>query len=157
MWLPKDERLVLKMLYKKCPGPGKEDHFPETELSHLLEPSKKTEGGGSDNNDDDGVDYKKLAQDVESIIKNMENAKIICSRLKERQLIEYNEYLAPGNYSKCSLKLSIDGWDLGHKYSTWWGTIHLWWKEHFNHPVILGIAYLLGAITTVVLQWIFSS
>lgn len=49
------------------------------------------------------------------------------------------------------LRLTLDGWDLARKYSSWWfGTTGEWWKENKGHWVWV----LLGIIVSFVIGWL---
>ena len=116
IWLPKDERKLLKYYYGEEEERGETLRFPMHKLAEVL--------GFKGNN--------------ESALKAGEYPNRVLNTnidLKDRGLINYFSYEHP----KIDVKLTLKGRDLGKKYSSAFGTFCLWCLEHKVILTIIGL------------------
>jgi len=120
IWLPKDERELLKYYY------GKEKERGET-LSSLMHELAEVLGFKGNN---------ESALKAEEYPNRVLNTNI---DFKERGLINYFSYEHP----KIDVKLTRKGRDLGKKYSSKLSTSYLWCEEHKLILTIIGLILTL--------------
>ncbi len=53
-----------------------------------------------------------------------------------------------------TVQLSLQGYDLGRKYSSWWTRSGLWFAEYKDHWFWLIISFLGGIIGALVVNWL---
>jgi hypothetical protein len=52
------------------------------------------------------------------------------------------------------VQLSLEGYDLGRKYSSWWTWTGLLFAEHKNHWIWVTISFFGGILATLLVQWL---
>ncbi|MBW7988524.1 MAG: hypothetical protein FVQ84_00650 [Planctomycetes bacterium] len=130
MWLPKDERKLLELYYKKIGEPEKEEFIEENDLIKTIFPECNTKHKESSNN------YKIW-------LKGKSKVATANKVLSERKFIKYREAGSSFEFS-----LSIEGYDLGRKYSSKSGKFWTWCNE-YKIWVILGL--VIAFLTLVVM------
>ena len=125
MWLPKDERKLLCLYYKEIGEPERERLIDENDLIKTLSPKCGAQG----------------IEGVPEYAKSKLRLSTANRILSERELIKYRE---AGNSVEVSL--SIEGYDLGRKYSWWWTRSNLWYTEYIKHHWICVIVGFLGGL-----------
>jgi len=136
MWLPKDERKLLELYYKKIGEPEKMEFIEENNLIKTIFPKCDTQHQESSNN------YKKWLEGKSRVA----TANKV---LSERKFIKYREA-----GSSIELSLSIEGYDLGRKYSSWWTRSGLWFAEYKNHWIWVIVSFLGGVIGGLLINWL---
>ncbi|MCH8119927.1 MAG: hypothetical protein IIC00_09390 [Planctomycetes bacterium] len=123
MWLPKDEREVLRHYYKKVYESG-----VETRGQIFLNELEKCLSG-----------------------KNRRNRTKIASRmLLQRNLLAFFN----DQHDAVTVQLTLDGYDLGRKYSSWWTRSGLWFAEYKNHWIWIIVSFLGGVIGGLLINWL---
>lgn len=58
---------------------------------------------------------------------------------------------------KFSITLTLEGYELGKKYSSHWFLAKLWYEEYIkNHPIWLLVSYMAGIISMLLVNWLSS-
>ena len=164
MWLPKDERKLLLAYFLKIGEPDREGWYEEDVLVKTLKLKKNKKSISMLR------DYFKNGLEKESTNQSVSNENDIS--LSKKEIKDYINYrniaqTANGRLSKRKLiiikphsfkddvvgiSLTIKGWDLAQKYSSWFGTTGEWWKENKGHWVWV----LLSIIVSFVIGWLTS-
>jgi len=130
MWLPKEERKLLKAYYKKSEKTRKVFELPIYEAMRIL--------GLKENKTSAMTTDKKWAM--------VFNAN---DNLKDRKLIDFEleEYIF-------KINLTLKGLDLSRKYNSWWTRSGLWFAEYKHHWIWLIVSFLGGIIGGVLVTWL---
>ena len=137
IWLLKDERKLLEFYYQKIGEPEKREFIEENDLIKTIFPKCETQRLESSNN------YKKW-------LEGRSRVATANKVLSERKFIKYREA-----GSSIELCFSIEGYDLGGKYSSWWTCSGLWFEEYKNHWIWIIISFLGGIIGGSLINWLF--
>ncbi len=133
MWLPKDERKLLELYYKKIGEPEKMEFIEENNLIKTIFPKCDTQHQESSNN------YKKWLEGKSRVT----TANKV---LSERKFIKYREAGI-----SIELSLSIEGYDLGRKYSSKLHTFLLLCNE-YKVWIILGLIISFVGVLIAILK-----
>jgi hypothetical protein len=156
MWLPKDERKLLSYYYHQI---KKVETSRDFEIRDLIKVLRRKQA--------------KLPETKRGIILYIyETLENVNNCLSQRNLITW-ENLAPGSITaarmydhptsqppsentKVNLRitLTIQGYDLGKKYSSWWTKSGLWFAEYKDHWFWLIISFLGGVIGALLVNWL---
>ncbi len=157
MWLPKGERRLLSYYYRQINKVEKDQRFDIRDLIKAL--GKKEQFGPP----------KTKREIILEIYNTLENVNDL---LKQRGLIKW-ENLDPDSiraaYSydhstsqelfentkvNFCITLTIKGYDLGRKYSSWWTLSGLWFAEYKNHWIWIIVSFLGGIIGGLLINWL---
>jgi len=72
--------------------------------------------------------------------------------LNERKLVKLESIDHPGR--RIVIGLTVDGYDLGCKYISWWSCSHLWFAAYKDHWVWLIVSFLGGVLGALIVQWL---
>lgn len=75
--------------------------------------------------------------------------KIASKMLKQRDLLDFFN----DQNEAVTVQLSLEGYDLGRKYSSWWTRSGLWFAEYKNHWIWLIVSFLGGIIGGLLINW----
>ena len=131
IWLPKDERKLLKYYYGEEEERGETLRFSMHKLADVL---------GFKGNNESAL----KAGEYPNRVLNTNN------NLKERGLINYFNYEHPN----IDVKLSLKGWDLGRKYNSCLIKSGLWFAEYKHHWIWLIVSFLGGIIGALLVNWL---
>lgn len=144
MWLPKDERYLLQGYWHLINEINVEKTFSEFALVPLLS-SPKNWKKIKENSQDEKITNEELRDAL--------NKRLRVSKanecLAERKLIELKSDRQHDRF--CTLNLTIGGFDLARKYSSWWECSGLWFASLKDHWIwwlcsFVGIGGILGAL-----------
>jgi len=125
MWLSKEERIILRIVFKNVDRP--EENFYFDDLIIILPITKKN---------DSSYIRKKIIPALE--------------KLRYKRLIEYN--LRPMEYE---IALTQDGYDLAKKYSHYFDRTTLWCKEYHHNIILSAIVSIIVTIVTIIIiEWL---
>jgi len=150
MWLPKDERYLLQGYWHYINEINVEKTFSEFDLVPLLSSPKNwkkiKEGSG---------DEKTPNKEFKDVFNKQCRVSKANECLDERKLIKLKSS-RQYNYF-CTLSLTIDGFDLARKYSSWWECSGLWFASLKDHWILwlcsfLGIGCILSALVIEVIK-----
>lgn len=157
MWLPKDERKLLSYYYRQINTVETDQRF---EIRDLIKVLRKKEQSGPPRT------KREIILGTYNTLENVNNL------LSQRNLIAW-ENLNPDSISAAyqydhptsqelfentevnlRISLTIKGYDLGRKYSSWWTRSGLWFAEYKNHWIWLIISFLGGIIGGLLINWL---
>jgi|GEM_PF-2689434 len=158
MWLPKDERRLLAGYYTLIGNIGIERVYRLYELSRLLRfrgyRLRVPEYGESENSSDN-------PGDIESMKREMRRYTDFCNRINKA-----NKLLAGRSLITCTphqheldvvaIGLTVEGYDLGRRYSNALESSGLWFYEYRHHWVWLIVAFFGGAVGTKLIDYFAS-
>ena len=150
MWLPEQERRLLRIFYGvTCGGLKKGDSTPTAEKCYPLEDLvnifaakdfKKAERGlkGDCNKPVKKTDDEDSVEAIKKFFKDMAAIRATNTALVERNLIN----LSPRNDNlRIYVSMTIEGYDLGRKYSQWFTRTGLLFSEYRNHWIWFIVAF----------------
>jgi hypothetical protein len=150
MWLPKDERRLLFYWYLAIGRMDQEESFELRELVHclickdikeLIERRQKKKSKPTN-----------IVQAVDEYIDERNRVEVAITALQQRGLIILKEY--SGELQIKSVCLTLQGFDLGKKYSSWWTRSGLWFAEYKNHWIWLIGSFVSGIFATLFVLWL---
>ena len=133
MWPHKEERKLLKYCYDKSKKVGETFEAPIYEMTKALGFKEKE---ASKQNTNEKWDM------VFNAINNLKGREFIHFEYEEEDL------------SKFKISLTLKGYDLGRKYSSWWTRSGLWFAEYRHHWIWLIVSFLGGIIGALLVNWL---
>ena len=76
--------------------------------------------------------------------------KIASKTLKQRDLLDFLN----DQKDAMTVQLSLQGYDLGRKYSSWWIRTGLWFEEYKNHWIWVVVSFLGGVVGALLINWL---
>jgi hypothetical protein len=130
MWLPKIERDLLAYYYNKMNKPNERETLSLQQIT-------------------ESVFCKEPDKIVDVVLAANE-------RLKERGFIKIKEISSVQDAfnNNIEMELTLQGWDLGRKYSHWFDSGCLWFAEYKNHWLWVILSFLGGIIGGVLVNWL---
>ena len=147
MWLPKDERYLLQGYWHYINNVNVEKTFSEFALVPLLSSPKNWEMI-----DEYSEDEKQPKEDVKDTFNKQIRVSKANECLAERKLIKLRT-----NSCYCTLSLTMDGFDLARKYSSWWECSGLWFASLKNHWIWLLSSFIGGILGALIIEVIKKS
>ncbi len=157
MWLSKDERKLLSIYYRRI---NKVETGQKFEMGDLIKALGRKEQSGQSRT------KREIILDSYNTLEGVHNL------LSQRDLIKW-ENLDPKSIeaayfydhptsqelfenTKVDLRitLTIKGYDLGRKYSSWWDCSGLWFAEYRNHWIWVIVSFLGGVIGALLVNWL---
>jgi hypothetical protein len=154
MWLPKDERKLLQGFYITI---GKVDVQHEFSLDNLM--------GFIESNASDRlppIDDPQYAKRYKAWLKDRNRIITATKALEERKLIKVSHdndifartYIEAGPHPRLTASLTITGYDLGRKYSSWFTRTGLWFAEYKHHWIWVIGSFVSGITATLFVLWL---
>lgn len=153
MWLPKDERKLLSAYFLKIGEPDKEGWYEEYALVKVLKLKsiKKSisvlrdycknvlEDESANQIVKNKNDFSLFKKEIKNCINYRNRVRTANSRLAKSELIIIKTHKVERDV--VGISLTLKGWNLSQKYSSWLGKTGEWWKENKGHWVwvLLGI------------------
>ena len=155
MWLPKDERRLLTAYYRLIGDIEEQKVYRISELCRLFDrrfdPASIHEYGKSPSDDaSETDDIEKVKQEIKALIARMSRIKKANRLLTERGLVTVQNHQS--EHDVIVVALTVEGYDLGRRYSRWIERTGLWFQEYRNHWVWLVVAFLGGILGSLVLD-----
>jgi len=157
MWLPKDERRLLAGYYKLIGEVKESKGYHEGNLVHLLDRRPDLArvheygrpGGSADSEDE--------YSDIEAFKSAIKRQGALQSRVsKANAALVAREMIALGEHqheqSVVFVGLTITGYDLGRRYTSFWNGSGLWFEEYRNHWVWWIMSFLGGFAAALLLD-----
>jgi len=165
MWLPKDERRLLTIFcraagkYRKMARSptdqrmydlgdlvkvfrAKDYKRASDKLGDIYDIDRQRPFGGDDEPSE--KDTEKWMEKYKEFLDYMPIMKAAIDTLAERKLIESSRHRHDSR--PIGIKLTIDGYDLGSKYSRFLTRTGEWWKEYKGHWLWIIIGYIVSLI-----------
>ena len=161
MWLPKDERRLLEGYYVHIGEVEKEkwfdmpDWIPVINSLRVRHCACKVKGyfeGSKKPSEHDKLDPKDRGGSMKKWLKCRNRINIANTSLKARKLIELHNHQSESDVK--AISLTIQGYDLGRKYSSWWTRSGLWFAEYKHHWFWLIVSFLGGIIGALIVNWL---
>ena len=133
MWLPKDERKLLKCYYNKSEGTRETFEIGRFEVAKSLGLREDRTSAKDTNKIFDTIGYASRT-------------------LMARELIHFEE--EQDDISILKISLTLEGFDLGRKYNSWLTCSGLWFAEYKNHWIWLIVSFLGGIIGGLLINWL---
>jgi hypothetical protein len=161
MWLPKDERRLIEGYYINIGEIEKKEWFctsnwiPVILTLRVKVQAKKIKSyfkGGTSQSEHDKIDPKDPDGSIKNWIKYKSRVNIAITALEARRLIKTHPHQSEPDVKAVSL--TIDGYDLGRKYSSCWTRSGLWFKEYKDHWIWIIISFLGGIIGGLFINWL---
>ncbi len=155
MWLPQDERRLLTAYYRLIGDIEEQRVYRISDLCRLFDrrfdPASIREYGESPSDDaNEPHDIEKMKEGIKALIARMSRLKIANRLLAERGLMTVQNHQSEHNV--IVVALTVDGYDLGRRYSRWFEKTGLWFHEYRNHWVWLIVAFLGGLVATLLVD-----
>ena len=131
MWLPKDERKLLALYFHKTGKPDEQETLKDNDDMKALGWKE------SESNEDYDRQYINRVWNVDDILKKREFLNVLNRAIGEK-----------------TVSLTLKGYDLGRKYSSWWIKSGLWFAEYKHHWIWLIVSFLGGIIGALLVNWL---
>ena len=178
MWLPKDERHLLLGYYVNifniddknvCRYLDKPKLFEMSDWTNVLNKPRwipiltpllvkhsarkiKTYGKTEELSNEENKSVKQKKEEIKTFIKLERRLQISNSALERRKLIKVEPHKSiPG---VLGISLTIDGYHLGIKYSSWLTRSGEWFAEYKNHWIWIIVSFLGGIIGGLLINWL---
>ena len=138
MWLPADERKLIVYYYQaiQVPGGSFESRDDVNEINALKRaPSKKVKCISDDD--------RRLWEYTWHIKETLQQRGLV--KITRRSLMDFD------------IELTLDGYDLGRRYSSWWTRSGLWFSEHRNHWIMLILGLIGGILGALIVNFLSGS
>ncbi len=158
MWLPKDERRLLSYYYRRINKVGTAQNLEISESIKALrekrnETPKSTRENIFENYNTLENTNNRLSQRGLIIWKNLNQNNI---KAAHRYDHSNSQELYENTKVNLSITLTIGGYDLGRKYSSWWTRSGLWFAEYKDHWFWLILSFLGGIVGALLVNWLSS-
>jgi len=161
MWLPKDERRLIEGYYINIGEVEKEKWFgmsnwiPVIRTLRVKDRAQEVKScfkGGKLQSEHDKLNTKEPAGSMKKWIKDRNRVNIAITALEARKLIRLHPHQNEPDVK--AVRLTIDGYDLGRKYSSWWTRSGLWFAEYKKHWIWIVVSFLGGVIGGLLINWL---
>jgi hypothetical protein len=159
MWLPKDERQVLRGYYHMFSEIDVQEAYRRSDLCRLLnkrcDPTTIPEYGESSPGTASRTDdFDRLKQECRAMIEREARLQTANQFLSARRLITVQDH--EHERDVVLIALTLDGYDLGRRYSRFMERSGLWFQEWRNHWIWLIVGFLGGILATLLMDVIKS-
>ena len=157
MWLPTDERRLLAGYFTHIGEVGKTKSYKTRELRKLLArtcPRKLWEYCDNDSPPDSSYETSESDADlVKRYFAETKRLELANKHLDERKLITLSKHESDEVYS---ITLTIEGYDLGRKYASFWTRSGEWFQEYQSHWFWLILGAIGGVLISKGIDWLFA-
>lgn len=154
MWLTKDERNLLIGYYKTVEDGSQgsilgSNTYNRNEMKRLL----SGKGAGSRVNPVTANSSQEVIREVAKLLQIDAQQKRANELLAARNLIEYTPSQPELGSSSVTIALTLNGLDLGRKYSRFLARSGMWFREYKDHWIVFLLAVVGGSISARLLNW----
>ena len=110
------------------------------------------QGNSETPNEEGGYSVEHQEKKIKEFIKNDRRLRVANAALEKRNLIKIHKH-EDTKLNVEGISLTIDGYDLGMKYSNWLKRSGLWFAEYRNHWIWLIVSFFGGVIGAVLVNW----
>jgi hypothetical protein len=157
MWLPKDERKLLSYYYRRINKVETSQNFEMKDLikvfgEYIFKPLKLSS--------EVVLCRYKLLENINNLLSRRglikwENLNpIAINTLQESPRISEALGWTESTNVNFRITLTIEGYDLGRKYNSWWSSSGLWFAEYKDHWFWLILGFLGGIIGALIVNWL---
>ena len=150
MWLPKDERKLLRGYYWRIKVPEKDHWFKMSNWLPILDswrakgPANKVPAYG-EKEDQQNPDITQWEKEIPRLAALQKRLDIANDVLQKRGLIEIQKH--QHEPAVAGITLTMDGYDLGMKYRNWCVRSGQWFAEYRRHWIWIVLGYVAGLFT----------
>ncbi len=161
MWLPKDERRLLEGYYANIGEVEKEkwfctpDWIPVIKAMRVKDSARKVRGyfeSGKTTCEDDRLDPIDPVKSMKRWLDYKNRVDIANAALEARKLIKLHKHQSELDVK--AVGLTIEGYDLGRKYSSCLIRSGLWFAEYRYHWIWVIGSFLAGIAGTLLVRWL---
>lgn len=138
MWLPRDERKLLACYFRDLGAPDKFKKYKNV--------SKRAIAANRNLNQRGLIHFQEITPDSTYKVYHEPTEGDLANLLADTEVDE--------NPSKCFISLTLNGFDLGRKYSCWFTRTGLAYEEYKKHWIWLIVSFLLGILATLIVSWL---
>jgi hypothetical protein len=162
MWLPRDERRLLEGYYVNICEVEKEAWF---KMSHWLPVLKslcvkRAAGQVIQDGEEypassprkDGFDMDEMKKNITTYAGLRNRLEVANRALEKRGLVKRQKHKHRDDVD--GITLTIDGYDLGRRYSEWFTRTGSWFAEYRNHWIWLIVSFFGGVLGAVLANWL---
>jgi len=157
MWLPRNERKLLSYYYRQINKVETDQKFEITDLIKVLR--KKEQSGPPKTKREIILDSYNTLESVNNLLsqrdlikwKNLDPNSISAAYSFDHPT---SQELFENTKVNLCITLTIKGYDLGRKYSSWWTRSGLWFAEYKNHWIWIIVSFLGGVIGGLLINWL---
>lgn len=178
MWLPTDERNMLKIYYLNIKERQKkfgskpteerrwsisDDFVSYFDAKNWKMAAKTLEVGNHRSAEATGKEpaqaisqneFEDMEKGAKKYISVRARISAANAALVERKLINVRPHQNPESSERTGISLTIDGYNLGQRYSAWLTRSGLWFDEYRNHWIWLIVGFLGGIFGALVTRWL---
>lgn len=158
MWLPKDERRLLAGYYTLISEISTKHVYRLSELASLLQfrghRARVPEYGESESPTTNSDDLETVKRKIAEYSDSSNRINKANSLLAARGLVTVTPH--QHETSVVIIGLSVEGYDLGRRFSNTFESSGLWFQEYRNHWIWLIVAFLGGAVGAKLLDGVAS-
>jgi len=148
-YLPKEERRLLAGYFRMFGDVGNEEAYREGTLARLLR-GAKTVPSYEDDSETPEPDMEKLKAAIKRLITGRRQVEAANRRLLARGLIRLSRHESVADVVVVSL--TLEGFDLGRRYATWFTSTQLLFREYKDHWLWLLLGVIGGMLGTLILD-----
>ena len=157
MWLPKDERKLLSFYWRRI---NKVETRQRFEMGDLINTLGKRELSAQSKTNREIILYSyDTLESVNNLLsqrdlikwENLDPESISAARFYDHPTLQ--ELFENTKVDLC-ITLTIKGYDLGRKYSSWWDCSGLWFSEYRNHWMWVIVSFLGGVLGALLVNWL---
>jgi len=158
MWITKYERRLLAGYYRKIEDAYKQAVYRYDDLHPLLNwlslwpPPLKWFVTRKTIPTDAPIDEKNYEKQIKRLLATRHRLERANKLLEERKLIALKSHET--DRDACAIKLTLEGYDLGRRYASWWTCSGLWFQEYKNHWIWVIISFLGGVLGGFISSWL---
>lgn len=166
MWLHKDERRLLEAYYLRLQEPDKREAYVTSSWIDVLRcrrtkraalrarvyGEQNDESLGNSDKEQDSGSLEGLESEIKGYVADRNRLAIANSALRKRGMITITAHQT--EHDVVVLSLTMEGYDLGRKYSNWFTYSGLWFEEYRNHWIWLIVSFFAGILGGILVSWV---
>jgi hypothetical protein len=153
--LPQDERRLLAGYYVQIGDTGKDSAFRTKHLCEWLHCRWRVKRIPEYEDDDtpyNATSDEALKRDIKIYIRDSKRVQFANKILAERGLIKHSQDQPEAGVTVVTL--SLEGYDLGRRYSSLLGSTGIWFEEYKNHWLWLVVAFMGAAFASKLIEFV---
>jgi hypothetical protein len=149
-WLSSDERCLLAGYFRSIKEVDGESAFREDRLAELFNGKLIAPEYGEPDDVEPINENRDRSAAISQIIIGRKRVAAANQLLAARKLITYTRHRH--EQSVVILGLTLEGYDLGLRYSSWFMRTHLWFREYKDHWMMLLIGFVGGMLGSLIID-----
>lgn len=112
----------------------------------------KAYGDRADMPNKEDKNMEQAQEEIKWRIRVDKRLKISNAGLERRGFIELQNHQSESDVK--AISLTINGYDLGRKYNSWWTRSGEWFAEYKNHWIWIVVSFLGGVLGALLINWL---